>query len=924
MPTQRGSGHGARASVPVRNDHGDATERLRIGHTVGVHSIEVSEREAEVLAAVGARLSNAQIANRLHISVRTVESHVSSLLRKYGVTDRWALTEQAQYSNRPPGQLVGLPPSRTTFVGRSRERDLILGLLADEQLVTLLGPGGVGKTRLAAVVAEAMGPSCPLGGAFVDLVPVRDGFIAQAVAAALGVTERPGQPLEDSIAQRLGRGRSLLVLDNCEHLLDAVAGFVERLLSTCPDVRILATSRERIGVAGERIVPVGPLPLASDAERLFHDRATAADPGFSAGQDVVAELCGRLDGMPLAIELAAARSTSLGADGLLAALDDGLRLLSGGRGSVERHRSLHAVIGWSHDLLADDERDLFRRLSIFVGGFDLAAVAAISPSPTRGAVADVLGRLVDKSLIAHQGGARSRWRLLETVRAFAAEQLEASGERAEIQRRHLRWAADACAELESRLDGEWRADFDAVADDLRSALTAAQPGQAELPHRLARSLGHLAYARRFLHEAPGHYEEAAARALVPREAARDLRSAADCAHAFIDTGRAFALLLASAERSRAADDGDAEAIALAFAVTTANRHSSGFAVEVRHERLCDLLDRATTVGDHRDPFVSAHLAAANAWNARADKVAPEPVLVGAAVDAARATGDPVLISAALDAIASAALAAGRFGQAHRVSVERMGLLDGMSRDDPYTAPEITDTFHMAATCAVAVGAPLTALSVARLAAADDLIGTHSAVAMSGLLPALVLTGDLDEALCHAPVIWDLCVRADSPLAWVAPAIASVALANGLLDDEDGFRLWRARAEQVAGSARSRYLDSYAAFVDARVALHTGRTDDADLLTERAFADFPLHDWHRAFACAAGAELAVATGLPDAAERIATASATAVENDWATACLARARGRLEGDPDALARSLAIWERIGARFEHAYTLRLIRPQ
>ncbi|WP_161962509.1 ATP-binding protein [Nocardioides speluncae] len=886
-----------------------------------MHSIEVSEREAEVLAAIGARLSNAQIANRLHISVRTVESHVSSLLRKYGVTDRWALTEQAQYGGPPSGQLVGLPASRTTFVGRSRERDLVLGLLADMRLVTLLGPGGIGKTRLAAAVADAAGRSFPLGGAFVDLVPVRDGFVAQAVAAALGVTERPGQALEDSIAQRLGRGRSLLVLDNCEHLLDVVAGFVERLLSTCPEVTILVTSRERIGVPGERSVPIEPLPLTSDAERLFRDRATSADPDFSASQDVVAELCGRLDGMPLAIELAAARSASLGADGLLAAVDDGLRLLSGGRGPVERHRSLHAVIGWSHDLLAEDERDLFRRLSIFVGGFDLDAVATVASGSTRGAVADVLGRLVDKSLVVHQGGTRSRWRLLETVRAFAAEQLEASGERAEIQQGHLRWAADAGTELESRLDGEWRGDFDAVADDLRSALAAAAPGRAQLPHRLARSLGHLTYARRFLHEAPGHYEEAARRAPDPQEAARDLRSAADCAHAFFDTRRSFDLLLASAERSRAADDANAESIALAFAVTTANRHPAGFTVEVPHEHLRDLLDRATTVGDHQDLFVAAHLAAANAWNAQRERVVPAPTLVEAAAATARATGDPVLISAGLDAIGSAALSTGRPGEAHRIAVERMELLDRMSRDDPYTAPEITDTFHMAATCAVAVGALRTALSVARLAAADDLVGNQSTVGMGCMLPALVLMGEFDEALRRAPGIWNVCIRADNPLAWISPAIASVALAHGLLDDEDGFRLWRTRAEQVAGNARSPYLDSYAAFVDARVALHTGRTDNADVLTERAFADFPPHDWHRAFAHAAGAELAVATGLPDAAERLATASATAIENDWATACLARARGRLECDPDALTRSLASWERIGARFEHAYTLRLL---
>jgi predicted ATPase/DNA-binding CsgD family transcriptional regulator len=540
-----------------------------------VHQVEVSEREAEVLAAVGARLSNAQIANRLHISVRTVESHVSSLLRKYGATDRWDLAEQAQRGTPPPGHLAGLPTSRTTFVGRTRERDLVTGLLTDARLVTLLGPGGIGKTRLAAVVAEAVGPSFPLGGAFVDLVPVRDGFVERAVAATIGVTERPGQTLADSIAQRLGRGRSLLVLDNCEHLIDAAAEFVERLLSTCPAVTVLVTSRERTGVPGERTVPVEPLSLASDAELLFLDRATAADPAFTADQAVLAELCGRLDGLPLAIELAAARSASLGADGLLAALDDGLRVLAGGRGQVERHRSLRAVLDWSHDLLAEDERELFRRLSVFVGGFDLTAVAAVVPGRTNGAVADVLGRLVDKSLVVHQGGTRSRWRLLETVRAFAEDQLDTSGERAEVQRRHLRWAAAAGAELESRLDGEWRGDFDAVVDDLRAALAAAAPGSEVVPHQLARSLGHLTYARRFLHEVPDHYEEAARRARAPREAAQDLRSASDGAHAFIDTGRAFELLLASAEQAGAAGDANTEAITLAFAVTTANRHPAG-------------------------------------------------------------------------------------------------------------------------------------------------------------------------------------------------------------------------------------------------------------------------------------------------------------------------------------------------------------
>ncbi|TDD27134.1 ATPase [Actinomadura sp. KC06] len=911
---------------------------------------EVSRREAEVLAALGARLSNAQIAGRLHISVRTVESHISSLLRKYGVTDRWALADEAERRTPPPGHLAGLPSARTAFFGRAAETDLAAGLLADARLVTLLGAGGIGKTRLAAAVAEAAAPSFPLGGAFVDLVPVRearDGVVAQAAASALGVPERPGQAPADAVAQHLGRGRSLLVLDNCEHLLDAVAGFLERLLSACATVTVLTTSRERIGIPGERTVPVPPLPLGSDAERLFLDRAAASDPGFGAARDDVAELCRRLDGLPLAIELAAARSASLGASGLLSALhgggstphtprkghqDDVLHLLAGGRGAVERHRSLSAVLGWSHDLLTEDEQVLFRRLSVFTGGFDLDAAAAVAPGLPR--PADLLGRLADKSLVVRQ--AEGRWRLLETVRAFAAEKLETGADREATRDRYLRWAAATAARLERALgedaDG-WRDGFDAVAPDLRSALAGAPPGRAPLPHGLARSLAHLAYARGFLHEVPGHYEEAARRAPAPGEAAADLRDAADAAHALINTGRAFELLLASAERARAAGDGDAEAVALAFAVATAARHPSGFETEVPHDRLRTLLDAAASAGDGRDPLVAAHLAAARVWAAREEKVTPEPSLIGDAVAAARATGDPVLVSAALDASGNAALTAGRFRDAHRIAAERVGLLAAMPRDVPYTAPEITDVFHMGASCAVAAGDLPAALSTARLAASDDLIGDRSPVALSTLIPPLVLTGDLAGALRRAPALWDVCERAESPLAWVSPAVAAVALAHGLLGDDDGYRLWRARAERVAGGAGARYIASFAAFVDARTALHAGHADEraeradgrgsqADgRLVAAAFADFPPQDWYRPYARAAGAELAVAAGLPDAAGRLASAAAEAAENDWAAACLARAAGRLHGDEDELSAAVRAWERIGARFERACTLLLI---
>jgi len=406
---------------------------------------DASRREIEVLALVGARLSNAEIAGRLHLSVRTVENHVSSLLRTYGVLDRRALAEvavQVAAGVAEPGRLARAPAELTRFIGRDAERDLLAGALRDGRLVTLHGPGGAGKTRLAVEVARAAG-SFPSGRVFIDLVPVREGHVAQAVAAALGASERPGDPLEDAVAARLGDSRSLLVLDNCEHVIDAAADLAERLLSACPGVRILATSRERLGVRGERTVRLAPLPLASDAEILFADRASVADPGFAADPMTVAEICARLDGLPLAIELAAVRTAALGAGGVLAGLDDRLRLVAGGRGTDERHHSLSTAIGWSYDLLDDEERSFFRQLAVFAGTFALDAAVAVASAGDRGKVADLLGRLVDKSLVVRQRGEPGTWRLLDTVRAFAADRLRAGGEETQARQRQLAWFA-AC------------------------------------------------------------------------------------------------------------------------------------------------------------------------------------------------------------------------------------------------------------------------------------------------------------------------------------------------------------------------------------------------------------------------------------------------------------------------------------------------
>jgi predicted ATPase/DNA-binding CsgD family transcriptional regulator len=898
----------------------------------------VSPREAEVLALLSAHLSNAQIASRLHISVRTVENHVSSLLRKYAAADRRALAIAAMGSAPavpaqpavPPGQQTGTPSWHTTFVGRAHERDTVLAMLGSARLLTLTGPGGVGKTRLAAVIADAAAPSFQQGVAFVDLVPARHGQVIQAIATALNVTERTGQPLDQAVIGRLGRGGRLMILDNCEHVVDAVARFAARVLASCPGTTVLATSRERLGVPGERVMPVSPLPLASDAEALFADRAAAADPGFTADAATVASICTQLDGMPLAIELAAARCVSLGASGLLAALDDILRALTGGRGLDERHRSVRAVIGWSHDLLSDEERILFRRLATFAGSFDIDAAAVIAAGE-RGEVADLLGRLADRSLVGYMR-AEGRWRLLETVRAFAAEQLAASGDLDQVQDRHLRWAAGIAARLQERLrerlDESWRAEFDAVAGDLRAALARCPPDPGGVPHRLARALGYLTYGRRFLTEARDHFTDAAARAPAPIEAAAGLRTAAQSVYAIGLAGRAFDLLLASAMRARQANDSTAEAIALADAVVIGGRFTSGFPEPVPPGQLGQLLARATaSAGEPQMPDVAARLRlAAAAANIRQDPATRDPSLAEAAASAARATGDPVLISSGLDILAAVKAMDGEFRRANQLSTERLALLDQMNRSQPYCAAEVLSTLHGVWLSAFAVGDLPETLHLARMYANDDLLGAHPYRPASKMILPLALMGRFDEVQHLAEPMWDSWRRSGTPVAvWLSAAASAAALACGLLGDNAGFRRWRARAQQALGPragdpAFAWHIAAFAAFADARVAVHTGGVGDPSALVRHAFAA-ATRGWLQAYAHAAAAELAVTAGLPDAGATVAAAAPAAHQNDWAAGCLARASGRLHHETSSLERSVKLWQHIEARFEHERTLELL---
>ncbi|MEW1830443.1 BTAD domain-containing putative transcriptional regulator [Streptomyces sp. NPDC088196] len=374
-----------------------------------------------------------------------------------------------------PGGLRPSPPGNlrarlTSFVGREADIDVIRGDLASARLVTLLGPGGAGKTRLSQEAAEAVRDAARDGVWLAELAPVDDpdavptavltavgaretvmyGAGAEAIRAAGG--ERHDAPV-DRLAEHCGSRRMLLILDNCEHVVDAAARLVETLLERCPGLTVLATSREPLGVPGELLRPVEPLPDPV-ALRLLADRGAAARPGFRVDDDpeACAEICRRLDGLPLAIELAAARLRMLTPRQIADRLDDRFRLLtSGSRTLLPRQQTLRAVVDWSWDLLDADERDVLTTLSVFAGGCDLAAAEAVC-----GPVAfEALGSLVDKSLVvaAPSGDGEMRYRLLETVAEYASERLDESGRRPRAERAHLTYYRELARTTDPLLRG---------------------------------------------------------------------------------------------------------------------------------------------------------------------------------------------------------------------------------------------------------------------------------------------------------------------------------------------------------------------------------------------------------------------------------------------------------------------------------------
>jgi predicted ATPase len=333
----------------------------------------------------------------------------------------------------------------TSFLGREAGIGDLQRELKAHRLVTLTGPGGVGKTRLALEVASRSAHEFPDGVWMIELAPVGDPTaVPEVLAAVLGITQQPGMNLADSVAAAQEGRTRLLLFDNCEHLVDAAAEMIEKILQQSATVAILATSREGLRLPDEQLVPVPSLDVDSSAAMLFLDRASAVGAAISSRDDshAVAEICRRLDGIPLAIELAASRMQSMTATEVRDRLDDRFRLLTGARRGLERHQTLRHAVQWSYDLLDADEKSLLARISVFAGGFDLSGACAVAETDDEYATLDLLDALVRKSLlIADRSSGRTRFSMLETIRQFAEEQLVSSGEANSVRDKHAHYFA---------------------------------------------------------------------------------------------------------------------------------------------------------------------------------------------------------------------------------------------------------------------------------------------------------------------------------------------------------------------------------------------------------------------------------------------------------------------------------------------------
>lgn len=754
-----------------------------------------------------------------------------------------------------------LPAQFTSFVGRGQQVIQARKLLADNRLVTLTGAGGVGKTRLAAEVAKQVVAEYAEGVWYVDLAPITDPDVVPVVVArALGLPDQPGRSTMDTLLRFVRDRQMLVVLDNCEHLLDACAELTVALLGTAPGLSLLATSREPIGVNGEATWRVPSLSTADEAVELFADRARHARLDFAVTEDnaaVMGEICRRLDGIPLAIELAAARVRALSLAEILDSLHDRFRLLTGGsRTAVRRQQTLRASVDWSHALLTEPERVLFRRLAVFMGGFALDAAQNVcgGGDVERYQVLDQLSLLVDKSLVvADDSGDRTRYRLLETVRQYAQEKLGESGEADAVRSRHRDYYTELAAVLDAPQGSDYERRLEQAEieiNNLRAAFSwSRENSEVELALALASSLQPLWMSRGRHREGLAWFDTALADVnVVQGEAGATVRA------------RALADRAILAGRTGAADSVDRAQEALAMA-----RENDDPAV------LASALTACGYIAAFNNPEVARRYFGEASELARAvgDRWRLSQVLVWQAV-AALAMGDPI-----------AGWAAGREG--HELAkaigdrfVSRgcrwcLGVAQAYRGDPAGAAKNLADLVSEAKAAhdvlveAASLGfqgfvlaylgetGAARATADAAIEAASEAGGLHGGVAYAALAAAAMAAGDVAMAV-HAIEAWPSVSALPQAVGVRHRFRAEVALVGG-----DLLAARQAADEAVTMATGGVYL-MWALATRARVAIPLGEPGQAE------------RDAHDALAIAASMQAPI--GIPDIMECLAALAADA--------------------------------------------------
>ena len=826
--------------------------------------------------------------------------------------------------SQPP--VSALPQEASSFIGRSAELREVTDAVIESRVVSVVGPGGTGKTRLVIRAAGDLSVEMPCVAVWVDLAAVMSSSeVAPTLAAALGVVEPGHRTHEQAVIDVLGQRDLLVVLDNCEQVLDEVAVVVERLLAACANVTVLLTSRIRLAVPSEQVVQLGGLDVGTTddpgaAVDLFVARAGAGGARLGVGdRSRVVDICLALDGMPLAIELAAARVASIGLDGVESGLGDHRRLLVGGARLQTRHRSVSDTVAWSYRLLTGLDQNVLSRVSTFRRSFSaadagmVAAYAGVSEPDIGGA----LGRLVQHSLLEPMTTAGIRYRTLETVRQFGIEQLDREGD-VTARKRHLDWCSRRVADLEStEHEPGWTADVDAFADEARAALSPIPDiRHVPLAHDLAHQMAGLLFRRGRISDSQRAFEDAATLADCENVEAADLALAAAVAKCRVVGSDALRLEQLAAGKAFAGGDIDLAVRCLTDSAQLIARFSGMFddPLPLEHAHLLLEAAKAHSANSPIAQFTVAATEAALDPNRDLDELE-------AFVHRALESGELQQASSLLEAIAFRQIRGRHPVEALEACRRRLDIF-GSSTSDPNLGLELKDAFHSAILIAIATGQLAEA---ARLAARHELLpflrGEPDLALEEKIAPA-ALAGHWDDAVEAGHVFlagWERAGRPVAPGRGLAPA--ALAMIHGLRGDDDERVAWLGTLQLIRGDDQiDRVVTSYGQVFDAIVELHDGRSEDA---ASRLAGYRPIHffgplfrQWHAALA----AEAAVLAGHSDADARIVDAVAATEHNPIATALARRARTLQGGTNEEFESIAADLDRLGCPYQAARTLSL----